>query len=90
MMSSEQIVWRLQAHADVKTNAVITGTNRGFRIAAAKVHGTIALSNANAWSLAEWARSMHVIDRYLPSAEAVTMTRHGFDGTCEGAEFLPQ
>lgn len=38
-----------------------------------------------------WSRSLLAIDHVpLPSAEAITVARHGFDGRCEEAELLPQ
>ena len=88
IMSSEQIVCRLQAHADVKKKAV--STRQLVCVASAKVQSTIALSHANGWSSAGWARSMRVIDRYLPTAEAITVACHCLNRSREGAEFLPQ
>jgi len=34
-------------------------------------------------------RSRRVVDRRFPSAEAVTVACHGFDGSGEGAKLLP-
>ncbi len=56
IMSSEQVVWRLQAHADVKPpdTSLYQRNSRGPNIAPAKVQSTVAPPTPELRRSTEW------------------------------------